>query len=287
MKLYLLRYGEIGTKSTVIRRNFELVLMDNIERMFLKEGKEVILERTRGRIFAHADDTAENIFARIFGIVSYSPVTKVSSEIDDILEISGKIWVGKRGTFAVRARRSGTHPYTSQELAAAVGGAVLETNPGLKVNLDSPERELHVEVRDGRAYIFTEIRPGPGGLPLGSQGKVAAYVESRNDFLAVWLMMKRGARAYIIHPSASPWADMLERWDPNLRRLEVENIHGLSELKLPSQVQGMVMGETMESLCSTEYDLPIFRPLIGFNRGRISEYIEKIASLCDSQFDHL
>ncbi len=118
MKLFLLRYGELGTKSLSIRRNFEFILKDNIERTFLKEGEEVVLKRTRGRIFAHADGTAENLFARIFGLVSYSPVTKVSSEMDDILETSGGIWVGKSGTFAVRARRSGIHPYTSQELGA-------------------------------------------------------------------------------------------------------------------------------------------------------------------------
>ncbi len=286
MKLFLLRYGELGTKSISIRRNFEFILIDNIERMFLKEGEEIVLERTRGRIFAHADATAGHIFTRIFGLVSFSPVRETSSEINSILKEGAKIWTEKEGSFAVRARRTGTHPYTSQELAAAVGGAVLEVNPQLTVDLSSPDHELHVEVRDSKAYLFIEIYNAPGGLPLGSQGKVAAYVENKNDFLAAWLMMKRGARTYIIHPPDNKWADALDGWDPNLKRMEVDRMDDILSLKLPTEVQGLVTGDTLKSLRCIEHGLPVFRPLVGFTEERIKGYVKDISKLIDIETQH-
>ncbi len=279
MTLYLLRYGEIGTKSESIRRNFISILIQNIERMFLREGKEVIIGRTRGRIFAYADEGAEDIFARTFGLVSYSPVVETSSEQDEILSECSKFWSDREGSFAIRARRTGEHPYSSQELAAEAGGAVLESNPKLTVDLTSPDHELFIEVRNDKAYLFSDISQGPGGLPLGSQGKVAAYVDNRDGFLAAWLMMRRGARAYIVHPQEDQWVEMLENWDPNLKRLGVGDMEDMLSIELPPGVQGIVIGTTIESLRDIKHELPIFRPLVGFTQERIRRFMDQISKL--------
>ncbi len=279
MTIYLLRYGEIGTKSESVRRTFISILIQNIERMFLKEGKEVIIERTRGRIFAYADEEVHDIFARTFGLVSYSPVIETTSDKDDILEACNKFWNNKKGSFAVRARRTGEHPYSSPELAAEAGGAVLEANPELEVDLTTPDHELHIEVRNEKAYLFGDIYPGPGGLPLGSQGKVAAYVENKNDFLATWLMMRRGARAYIVHPSENRWAELQDDWDPNLKRLGVGSLENLLSVELPPGIEGIVLGDTLKDLRDIEHELPIFQPLIGFTDKRVDEFIENISKL--------
>lgn len=279
MTLYLLRYGEIGTKSQRIRQNFIAILMQNIERAFLKDNREIIMERSRGRIYAYVDDAGAHLFARIFGLVSYSKVTETSAETQDILEECGRYWKDKAGTFAIRARRTGKHPYTSQEIAAEAGGAVLEANPGLTVDLSEPDHVLHVEVRNNKAYLFSEIRPGPGGLPLGSQGKVVSYVEDREDFLATWLMMRRGARAYVVHPEDDSWVKELETWDPNLKILGKGTLEDMLSMDLPGDAQGMILGETLEDMSNTEHRLPIYRPLVGFTEKRVIKLMERIDGL--------
>jgi thiamine biosynthesis protein ThiI len=89
-------------------------------------------------------------------------------------------------------------PFTSQELAVQVGAKIVDTakaaNQPVSVNLDKPDVEVHVEVRQKSTYIFTEIIPGPGGLPYGSQGMVVGLHSGGLDSpVAQWLMMKRGA----------------------------------------------------------------------------------------------
>ena len=279
MRLFLLRYGEIGTKSENVRKNFEDILVQNMERMFLNEDAEVFFERERGRIFAHADEEHSDIFARTFGLVSYSPVIQCSSELDDIVE-NGVDFAGDiGGTFAVRSRRKGGHDYNSQELAEELGEALLNANPKAEVDLDEPDYELWVEVRDRDAYIFDEIRDAPGGLPLSSQGKVAAYISSRNDLIAAWLMMKRGARAYIYHEPSCELVDELKRWDPNLRILGQGSREDFLDEDLPDYIEGIVLGERLTDYEPMKHRPPVFRPLVALSDEWIRDVLVRIDEL--------
>ncbi len=281
MQQYLLRYGEIGTKSQNIQRNFIDILIQNIERIFLKNKKEVFIERERGRIFLFTENENVHLLSRIFGIVSYSPVIETSSDISSMKDEVKTIASNLSGTFAVRARRVGQHDYTSPEAAGEVGAAILEENPNLKVNLDNPDNEIYIEIRNERAYIFGEIFKGPGGLPLSSQGKIASFIEDRDDFLATWLMMKRGARAYVYHTPNTNWIDELDKWDPNLIIMGEGNKNEFLEQDFPDEVQGIVLGETLKDAQAISHELPIFRPIIAFTEKRIEESIELIDLLSD------
>lgn len=284
MQQFLLRYGEIGTKSMNIRRNFVDILIQNIERTFLKYKREVFIERERGRIYAFVNKNDAYLFSRIFGIVSYSPVTETSSELDSIKKESRKFAADLSGTFAVRARRTGEHDYTSPQAAGEIGSVVLEENLELEVDLDSPEHELYLEIRNDRAYIFNRIYEGPGGLPLSSQGKVASYIQNRNDFLATWLLMKRGARAYVYHASDTDWMDRLDKWDPKLKILGVGDKKDFLKYDLPDEINGIVLGDTLETLEMVNHGLPIFRPLIAFTGNRINAHLDKIQTLEKKDF---
>jgi hypothetical protein len=121
-------------------------------------------------------------------------------------------------TFAIRAHRSGQHPYTSQDLARVLGQAVRNAIPGVTVKLDAPDRTIHVEVRGPRAYVFHEIMDGPGGLPLGSQGEVYALANVDAGMVATWLIMRRGCRAKVA--GHAPVVAALRRWDPQLKTLQ-------------------------------------------------------------------
>ena len=122
--------------------------------------------------------------------------------------------------FAVRARRTGQHPFTSQELARDLGSDVLErfADRSLSVDLDHPEVELFVEVRGPTTYLSFDRSDGPGGLPLGVAGRLVAYVEGTRGALGAFLMMKRGCRvALVAAPEGERCSrEVLDRFDPKL-----------------------------------------------------------------------
>jgi len=215
----LVRYGELSLKSPYVRRQLEDRLVANVQAMFAANGVECVVRRERGRLFVHAEDetAALGLLRRVFGIVSISPAGETSSNLVPLTAFvvdraRGLLTAGK--TFAIRPRRSGQHPYTSQELARVLGRAVQEAIPGLAVDLDEPDVELGVEVRGPKAYVFHETAKGPGGLPVGTQGRVAAAVDTREGMVAAWLLMRRGCR--IVVTGDNDFVKALRRWDPGV-----------------------------------------------------------------------
>ena len=279
LKPHLLRYGEIGTKSSNIRKHFEDILINNIERTFLSRGKEVVTEkRGLGRIFAYTQNENSYLFSRTFGIVSFSPVKELSADLEKIKSEGKEFAKDVSGTFAVRARRVGEHEYTSQDVEEEVGSVILNENPDLLVDLDKPQNEFHIEIRHSHAYIFTDIEEGPGGLPLSSQGKVAAYIEDRYDFLATWIMMKRGARPYAFAKDKR-WTERLKKWDPNIKIIEIKSFEEMLSIDIPKEVKALVVGERLEDYSRKEFDMMTIRPLIGFTEERVEKFFEIIERL--------
>jgi thiamine biosynthesis protein ThiI len=197
--MIIVRYGEIGTKSKRTRKNIEAVLIKNIRRV---SGKAKINQEF-GRIFIESDSTklAENV-ARVFGIVSTSVAVKTTAEKKDIIKEGkkrAKKTIKKSDTFAVNARRTGKHPYSSQDIEVELGAKIVEAT-GAKVKLKNPDKTIYVEIRDGDAYIFETIIEGVGGLPLGSQGRVIVLLSGGIDSpAAAWMMMKRGVEIICVH----------------------------------------------------------------------------------------
>jgi thiamine biosynthesis protein ThiI len=146
---------------------------------------------------------------RVFGIVSLSPVASVSPAIEAISDAA--VAAAKRAgldntrSFRIKSRRSDkAFPLKSPEIDRVVGAAVvMET--GARVDLSkSSDVEIGVEVQHSQALVFGETIPGPGGLPLGSQGRVVALISSGIDSpVAAWLMMKRGCGVIPVHFSNS------------------------------------------------------------------------------------
>lgn len=196
----MVRYGEIGIKSEQVRSRYERLLVKNIEAMLLENGiKFEGVSRERGRIFVQASDPrAAEAVARVFGVVSASPVAVTGTDIKEACDTAaalGRETIGQNQSFAIRARKAGPHPFTSQEIGRMCGDAVFEAvkerNP--RVDLTKPDHEIFVEMRENRSYVFTQVIKGVGGMPLGSQGKMVALISGGIDSpVAAWLMMRRG-----------------------------------------------------------------------------------------------
>ncbi len=221
----LVRYGELALKSPPVRRQFETQLKRNILEAFQRAGLSCTLSADRGHLYVEVAEAraAVPVLRRIFGVVSVSPVEVVPSDVEGIATEAVRLsreHLTKGGSFAVRARRNGTHPFTSQALAARVGEAVLAANPDreIRVDLGHPDLEIHVEVRANRTYLSLTRYPAPGGLPLGVAGRVGALVDGPRGALGAYLMMKRGCR--VLPVTAGPGDPLarvvLQCFDPRL-----------------------------------------------------------------------
>ena len=209
--LIIARYGEIGLKSPKIRSRFERKLVKNIKATF-----ECDVNRNQGRIYIFPRDFDEGIekLNRVFGVVSYSPATSTNTDYADIDETLTRYAsdlvdegiLDENTKFAIKCRRVGTHDFTSQEMAAHCGGVVRNVVIA-PVDLTNPDLTIFVEIRENDAYIYHEKIRGPGGLPLGTQGKVIVLLSSGIDSpVAAYMMMKRGCEVVALHCNNDPFS---------------------------------------------------------------------------------
>lgn len=150
----------------------------------------------------------------VFGVVSYSPAASTKTTYEDIEKTLVKYvkdlieenLIDETTKFAIKCRRVGNHDFTSQEMASYCGKVVRDV-VSAPVDLSNPELTIFVEVREEDTYIFHEKIKGPGGLPLGTQGKVVALISSGIDSpVAAYLMMKRGCEVIALHFNNDPFS---------------------------------------------------------------------------------
>ena len=211
-KPIIVRYGEIGVKSPVVRKRFEKKLISNIKNLI-----ECRIDINQGRIFLYPenyDDTIKSL-KKVFGVVSFSPTHKTKTDfetikvevqkyIKELIEINE---FDPKNTFAVKCRRIGTHSFSSREMAGFCGAAVIEIT-NAPVDLSNPDFTLFIEVRDEDTYIFHEKIKGAGGLPIGTQGRMISLVSGGIDSpVATYLMMKRGCDITIVNFNNYPFTD--------------------------------------------------------------------------------
>lgn len=207
-KEILIRYGEMFLKSPAVFKSFEKKLCQNITHVLKKQGVFFTIRRERGRIFLKTNPTNfQKAFLglnRVFGIVSYSPVFRL--RIKSINEIKGfcvkhfNDFVKRGETFAVRAKRIGSHNFTSKDIEKEIGGVIRG-----KVNLKNPDKQLFIEVRGFDAYIFTDIFFGLGGFPVSSAGKVISFISGGIDSaVSSFLAMKKGCEVVFLHFHSFP-----------------------------------------------------------------------------------
>lgn len=250
--------------------------MANVQAMFAASGVECVLRPERGRLFVHAEDeaAAARLLRRVFGITSLSPAKEVSSErvrLTAFVAEYAKAFLTQGMTFAIRSRRTGEHPYTSQELARVLGQAVRDAVPGVVVDLEAPDRTIRVEVRGPRAYVFHEVINGPGGLPIGSQGDVFAAADDEAGMVATWLVMRRGCRARVA--GQEPFVSALRRWDPRLEVVPTQT----DELPQLAGGKGVPLVWSSRPGPRTEGRAPfLLDPLTGLSEGEVRDLARRV-----------
>ena len=320
-KEILVRYGEIFLKSEFVFRKFEKKLRENIVKALKRAKIEFKIRRERGRIFILAGKEALEELKKVFGIVSFSPVYRLeTSKLEDIKNFCKKEFknfLKKRETFAARVKRIGSHPYSSKDLENEIGKVIRG-----KVNLKNPKKEIFLEVRENQTYIFTEIIPGLGGLPISTSGKVISFLSGGIDSaVASFFAMKRGCQVIFLHFHSFPLVSekSIEKCKRIVEKLNeyqfksklilvpFQKIQTFFKINAPAKylillyrrsmarigqkiskiekAQAIVTGESLAQVSSQTLPnlalieeatkIPIFRPLIGFDKQEIINLAKK------------
>ncbi len=207
----IVHYHEISLKRGN-RPLFLRHLQQNIRRAVADLGPARLVQLP-GRIMldltGHPDPAAViERLARVAGIANIALAERTSSQLDALKDAVARAVAGRTFTrFRITARRAfKTFPLTSIELNRALGAHVLALRPDVRVDLLHAELDVHVEVLPGEAFVYAGRRAGPGGLPVGSAGTVAALLSGGIDSpVAAWRMMKRGCRVVFVHFHSVPY----------------------------------------------------------------------------------
>ncbi len=206
---YVVHYSEVALKGKN-RPEFVRILKRNIARTLAPFHPDV--ESRDGRLFVTLDaDPAEVALrlSRVFGVAWFARADVVDA---DYGRIENAVLEAARAstaqTFKVHPRRADKKfPINSMELARKLGSTVAERT-GKGVDLSDPGLRIHVDIIRGQALIYAAKTQGPGGLPVGTAGRVMHLFSGGIDSpVAAWLLLKRGVRPVYLHFYVAPTSE--------------------------------------------------------------------------------
>ena len=216
-KTFLIKYGEIAIKGKN-RHLFEDALVRQIRHALKKCDGEFSVYKEQGRIYVDCEgmyDYEETVghLQHVFGIVGICPVMQVEDhgieELgDSVIEFLTNVYDIDAQTFKVNTRRANKqYPIESMEVNAILGGRILDAFPNMKVDVHHPEILIHVELREsGKIFIYSKIIPGPGGMPVGTNGKAMLLLSGGIDSpVAGYMICKRGVKLDATYFHAPPY----------------------------------------------------------------------------------
>ena len=211
---FLIKYGEIAIKGKN-RFMFEDALMRQI-RFAMKPVGDFDVRKESGRMFVEGRgdfdyDEAVEALQKVFGIVGICPmVVEETKDIDHlrktVLAFIDEQYPVKDFTFKVHARRGDKQfPMTSMELNMDIGEKLLDAFEGLKVDVHHPDVMVNIEVRK-YIYIYSQEIKGPGGMPVGTNGRAMLLLSGGMDSpVAGYMIAKRGVRIDATYFHAPPY----------------------------------------------------------------------------------
>jgi len=206
MGLILLRYGEIALKGRN-RGDFLRQLRRNVRAALKAYGLSGEVRSLGRRVYVRTDDVeaALDPLSRVFGLVSLSPVVEAPRDMEAIaaecVRQARQAGVGPNVSFRVRARRSDkTFAYISPEINRIAGEAIVAATRGRVDLSNAADVTIGVEVGHECALVYGRVIPAPGGLPVGTEGRVVALLSGGIDSpVAAWMMIKRGCGIIPLH----------------------------------------------------------------------------------------
>ena len=333
-RAFLIKYSEIGIKGKN-RYVFENILKENIRKALDALMPGYVISKEQGRVFVECpegydyEDTIEAL-KKVFGIAGICPVVVIEDIEWENLKLKVGDYVEKRYanrdfSFKVEAKRADKHyPIESPDICIKMGAYLLNRFPEMKVDVHQPEVRITVEVRS-KGYVYSEVIPGPCGMPVGSNGKAMLLLSGGIDSpVAGWMISKRGVTLEATYFHAPPYtSDRAQQKVVDLAKIISAytgpiklNVVNFTEIQLyiyetcpheeltiimrrymmriaqtlaersgcmalvTGESIGQVASQTMQSLMATNAvcTLPVYRPLIGFDKQEIVEISERIGT---------
>ena len=331
---FLIKYAEIGTKGKN-RFMFEDALIKQIRFALREVDGSFEVTKESGRIYVTAegdydyDDTIEAL-KRVFGIADICPMVQIDDRDYEnlkkhVVEYMDKVYPDKNLTFKVVARRGDKrYPVSSDQINRDMGEAILEAFPQMRVDVHNPDVLLRVEIRQ-KVNIFSLMIPGPGGMPVGTNGKAMLLLSGGIDSpVAGYMIAKRGVKIDAVYFPAPPYtsdrakqkvvdlAKLVARYSgpmdlhvvnftdiqlyiyekcPHeeltiiMRRYMMRIAQAIAEKNgaiglITGESIGQVASQTLQSLAATNEvcTMPVYRPVIGFDKQEIVDVSEKIGT---------
>ena len=329
---FLIKYAEIGTKGKN-RYMFEDALIRQIRYALSSVDGEFDVTKESGRIYVKAlgeydyDDTIEAL-KRVFGIADICLMVQIDDKDYEnlkkhVVEYMDQVYPDKNITFKVDARRGDKqYPVSSEQINRDMGEAILDAFPEMKVDVHHPDVLLRVEIRQ-KVNLFSLMIPGPGGMPIGTNGQAMLLLSGGIDSpVAGYMISKRGVGLEATYFHAPPYtserakqkvvdlAKQVSKYTGPIK-LHVVNFTDIQlyiyekcphdELTIimrrymmriaehfakedgclgliTGESIGQVASQTMQSLAATNdvCTMPVYRPLIGFDKQEIVDVSEKI-----------
>ncbi len=265
-RVLLLKFGELFLKGRN-RHDFISLLKTNILKKL--RGFDCHLVETQGRLVLsdYIEDFENEIIERIqtvFGLIGVAQAFEFDTNLPSIEDVVVGAVEDSGGSKSVKSfkietkRADKTFEMTSMELDKHLGEVVLDKFPKLKVDLYNPDLIIYVEVRTNKkTYVYTNLLPCAGGLPLGSAGKAMLLLSGGIDSpVAGYLMAKRGLKLEAIHFHSYPYTSVQAKEKViELARLLTKYV---DEIKLHI-VSFTEIQEEIHKNCDADYMITIMR----------------------------
>ncbi len=332
---FLIKYAEIGIKGKN-RYLFEDALLSHIHHALKRLDGQFTVTKESGRIYAHAGapfdyDEVTVALTCVFGVAAVCPLKRVEdlgfeALKKQVVEYIEETYPDKSFTFKVNTRRvNKQYPGSSEQINRDLGEVILETFPQTRVDVHQPDVLLNVEIRPKGVNLYSRVIPGPGGMPVGTNGRAMLLLSGGIDSpVAGYMIAKRGVKIEAVYFHAPPYtserakqkvvdlAREVSRYSGPIK-LHVVNFTDIQlaiydkcpheeltiimrrymmriaeELAVKDNCQGLITGEsigqvasqTVHSLAVTNEvcALPVFRPVIGFDKQDIVDIALKIGT---------
>lgn len=333
-KMFLIKYAEIALKGKN-RHLFEDALVKQIKIALKRVEGDFTVTKSQGRIYVECNseydyDEVIDSLTCVFGITAICPVVCLEDEgfeqlSKDVVRFIEQEYPDKNKTFKVHARRARkNYPMESMEINSELGGVILDEFPEMRVDVHNPEILLCVEIRE-QIYVYSRSVPGPGGMPVGTNGKAMLLLSGGIDSpVAGYMVAKRGVKIDAVYFHAPPYtSERAKQKVVDLARIVSKytgpiylHVINFTDIQLAiyekcphdeltiimrrymmriaehiakeTECLGLVTGEsigqvasqTMQSLAATNEvcTMPVFRPVIGFDKQEIITISEKIGT---------
>ena len=213
-EVILCKFGEVILKGAN-RQSFESQLLKELRRRASPHGSFKIYFKQSIVYIEPRDEFCDmdgmyDAAKKVFGIVGVNRAAVCEKNMESIIALAKEYLpeklAGKR-TFKVDAKRSDKRfPLSSPEISREIGGVILSSVRGIKVDVHNPQVTVTVEIRDEHAYIRAGQEPGAGGLPIRSAGRGLLLLSGGIDSpVAGCMMAKRGMEIEALHFESFPY----------------------------------------------------------------------------------